>query len=142
MKNLFSIHFNAALFNFWLLVLRICVGATMLSHGWPKLMKFASGNYQFADPIGLGPAVSLGLASFAEAICSILIILGLGTRLAAIPLIITMIVATLISHADDPFAKKELAVVYLLIYITLAIVGSGKFSLDNLLFNKKNSRRY
>ena len=133
MKSLFSTSFNAALLNLWLLVLRISVGATMLSHGWPKLMKLLAGNYQFADPIGLGLGLSLGLTVFAEAICSILIILGFGTRLATIPLIVTMIVATLISHASDPFAKKELAVIYLLIYITLAIIGAGTFSIDALL---------
>ena len=114
----------------------------MLSHGWPKLMKLAAGNYQFADPIGIGPGLSLGLAVFAEAVCSFLIIIGFGTRLATIPLIITMMVATFIAHASDPFAKKELAVVYLLVYITLAIIGAGSFSVDALFGKKGNAKSY
>ncbi|MDB5191774.1 MAG: DoxX family protein [Segetibacter sp.] len=114
----------------------------MLSHGLPKLSKFMAGNIQFADPIGLGAGVSLGLAVFAEAICSMLIIVGLGTRFAVIPLIITMMVATFISHAADPFAKKELAVLYILIYITLAVTGPGAFSIDALISKKKKHRSY
>lgn len=120
-----------------LLVLRVGVGSLMLTHGIPKLIKLATGNITFADPIGLGVEVSLVLAIFAEVICSILIILGLGTRLAAIPLIITMGVAVFIHHAADPFGKQELGLLYLLIYMCLLIGGSGRFSLDHLLFNKQ-----
>ncbi len=120
-----------------LLVLRVGVGSLMLTHGIPKLIKLATGNITFADPIGLGVEVSLMLAIFAEVICSILIILGLGTRLAAIPLIITMGVAVFIHHAADPFGKQELGLLYLLIYMCLLIGGSGRFSLDHLLFNKQ-----
>ncbi len=77
-----------------LLLLRLGVGGLMLTHGIPKLMRlFGSDPIQFGDPIGIGVEASLTLAVFSEVICSVLIIIGLGTRLAAIPLIITMAVA-------------------------------------------------
>ena len=91
---------------------------------------------KFGDPIGLGPAFSLVLAVGAEVFCSILIGIGLGTRLAAIPLGITMFVAAFISHGPDPFRQKEMAILYLLFYITLLVIGSRKYSIDYLLTRK------
>ncbi|HEY8401907.1 MAG TPA: DoxX family protein, partial [Cytophagaceae bacterium] len=102
-------------------------------HGVPKLNKALSGNMQFSDPFGVGAEISLGLAIFSELICSIFVFIGLGTRLASVPLIITMFVAGFIVHGDDPFKKKELALMYLLIYLVLFIAGSGKYSVDRLL---------
>ncbi|MFN6946583.1 MAG: DoxX family protein [Cytophagaceae bacterium] len=140
MKKLFSINYSQSLAHSWLLLLRICVSAFMLTHGLPKFLKVLGGNFQFADPLGIGTEASLILAVFAEFFCSLFIILGLGTRLFSIPLIITMLVAAFIAHSDDPFARKEMALLYLLIYITLLVFGSGKYSLDALI--NKSRKKY
>lgn len=71
---------------------------------------FGGEEITFADPFGLGPAPSLALAVFAEVFCSILIMLGIFTRLSVIPLIITMLVAWLMVHISDPFGDQELPV--------------------------------
>ncbi len=121
------------------LILRICIAAFMITHGWPKLLRlFEGGEIQFGDPIGLGPTLSLILVVFAEFFCSILIGIGLGTRLASIPLIFTMLVAAFVAHADDPFRQKEMALLYFLFYIFLLVVGSRKYSLDFLLTRKRH----
>ena len=125
-------------FDWALLILRLALGVLMLTHGWGKLSKILSGSYEFGDPIGLGPVASLYLATFAEFGCSILVILGLGTRLAVIPLMIVMLVAALIVHADDPFGRKEKPLLYLFPFLALLITGPGKFSLDFYLFGKAN----
>lgn len=139
MKALFQTETKENYLNIIVLVLRLSVAALMLTHGFPKLTKLlAGGEIQFADPIGLGTIFSLALVVFAEFFCSIFIGIGLGTRLASIPLIITMLVAIFLVHWSDPFGKKELAILYLLIYVTLLIVGSRKFSIDYLI-TKKNS---
>lgn len=120
-----------------LLIVRIAVAAFMLTHGYPKLMKLlAGGEIQFADPFGLGMYFSLVLAVFAEFFCSILIGIGLGTRLATIPLIITMSVAAFIAHSSDPFGRKELALLYLVVFVFLLFTGSGKFSVDYFISKK------
>ena len=94
-----------------------------------------SGNLGFGDPIGLGSEVSLVLTAFAEAVCGLLVILGLGTRWATIPLIIAMVVAGLIHHAADPFGGKEKPLLFLLIFVVLLLTGGGKYSLDRKLFS-------
>lgn len=114
------------------LLLRLTFGGLMLiNHGWGKMMKLFSGNpIEFADPIGLGPEVALGLAVFAEALCALFIMLGLFTRWAVIPLIIVMLVAIFDIHWEDPFARKEKAILFLIPYIMLWIAGPGWYSVD------------
>jgi putative oxidoreductase len=133
MRRVFSTSFSPANVSTALLLLRVVVAAFMLTHGLPKLMNMMAGTSKFGDPIGLGKDLSLGLTVFAEFVCSILILLGLATRLALIPLIIAMLVAAFVANAGDPFGKKEMALLYLVIYITLLITGPGKYSIDNAL---------
>lgn len=124
-----------------LLILRIGIAVLMLTHGIPKLDKFAEEPVQFLNFLGLGTGLSLALAVFAEVFCSILVLLGFATRLAAIPLAIVMLTAITQVHADDPFAKKELPFHYLLVYISLIILGSGKFSIDRFFSRNKTGIR-
>lgn len=116
-----------------LLVLRLAFGGLMLSHGWPKLMNFSDRMDRFSDPLGIGSTASLSLAVFAEVFCAGFLILGLLTRLSLIPLMITMAVAVFIVHANDPFSRQELGLLYLMAYAALFITGPGKFSLDKMI---------
>ena len=106
----------------------------MLTHGYPKFQNLISGKMQFGDPIGLGVEVSLVLTVLAEFVCSILLILGLTTRYATIPLMIAMLVALLVVHINDPFARQEKAFFYLLSYLVILLSGPGKYSLDKRLY--------
>lgn len=142
MRKLFNTNFNNEGVHFMLLITRIAIAAFMLTHGLQKLpWLLAGGEIQFADPIGLGQTASLVLTVFAEVVCSVLVLLGLGTRFAVIPLIILMIVAALIIHAPDAFEKKELAFHYLLTYLFLLVAGPGKYSIDHLISRSMNGRR-
>ena len=102
-------------------------------HGWGKLAGFGERAAKFTDPYGLGGELSLGLAVFAEFFCSIALALGLLTRIAVVPLMITMLTAVLIIHADDPWGRKEMAVLYLVPFVTILIAGPGRYSVDRLL---------
>jgi putative oxidoreductase len=133
MKKIFQTKIYSTNASIGLLLLRVSAGGFMLTHGFPKLQRILAGEFQFGDPLGLGPEVSLVLAVFAEFVCSILLVLGLGTRLASIPLIVTMGVAAFISHGADPFGRKELALMYLVAYVVLLLNGAGKFSLDKMI---------
>lgn len=116
------------------LILRVGISCLMLTHGYAKLTGFMSGDHSFVDPIGIGEEFSYILTICAEFGCSILLILGLGTRAALIPLIFTMLVVLLIVHAADPFDKKEHSLSFLIPYITLFLTGPGRFSVDSKLF--------
>lgn len=116
--------------NIALLLLRIGFGGMMLTHGVPKLQKIFSGDFSFGDPIGIGATASLILAVSGEVLFPILVIIGFKTRLSSIPVIITMAVAIFVVHAADPLGTKEKAILFLIGFIAIALLGAGKYSFD------------
>lgn len=120
-----------------LFLLRIGVGLMMMTHGWSKFESFSTKSEKFYDFMGLGPEISLGLTVFGEFFCSILLILGIGTRVVLVPLIIMGFVIVFVVHGADPYADKEHGLLFLLPYITLMLTGPGKIALDYLIFPEK-----
>lgn len=122
-----------------LLVLRLFLGLAMLfAHGigkWGRL--FGEEDIKFADPFGIGAIPSLALAVLAEVICSILLVVGLLTRWALVPLVITMLVAAFVVHGSDGFGGMEKALLFGVGYVTLLLTGPGKFSMDYFLKTTK-----
>jgi putative oxidoreductase len=119
-----------------LLFLRVAAGLMMAFHGWGKVQTLLAGE-GFADPIGIGETPSLILAAFAEFLCALLVVIGFKVRWAAIPPAITMLVAAFIVHAPDPWGRKEMAVLYAVIFLTLVLTGGGRFSLDGNLARRR-----
>ena len=134
-----TIEFKAPKVNITLLVLRVGIGLLMLGHGIPKIHMLISGDIQFPSVMGMSPTISLALAVFSEVVCSILLLIGLLTRYAAIPLILTMLAAVFIIHRGDPFAKQELGIHYLIVYIALFMLGGGKYSFDAIMQSYRTS---
>jgi putative oxidoreductase len=123
-----------------LLILRLGMGGYMASHGWGKFRLLVAGEFeQFADPIGMGKTLSLISVVLAEFVCSLLVMIGLATRFAALPIVFAMGVAAFVVHANDPWtmgqgpASKEPALLFLLAFLTLVFTGAGKFSADGLI---------
>ncbi len=123
-------HTAASLF---LLAARIVFGLLLMNHGIQKWSNFHELSTTFADPLGVGSAVSVSLAIFAELFCSMAFIVGFLFRLAVIPMIFTMAMAFFVIHSGDAFFDKELPFVYMIIYIMLFVSGPGKYSVDYLL---------
>ena len=119
--------------NIALLVLRVAVSVLMLTHGIPKLGKVLAGDFTFPDPIDIGAEASLILATFAEFFCSLFVLIGYKSRLAVIPLIITMLVALLIVHHNDSIFDHWNILLYLFAYGILLHLGGGKYSLTYYL---------
>jgi putative oxidoreductase len=138
-----------------LLILRLGIAGYLLTHGWGKVQMVLGGQYEMmGDPIGIGPTASLLLITFAEFVCSLLVIVGLATRFAAIPVVIGMAVAAFVAHGGDPWtagaaanlfmtgaaeswASKEPALTYLVVFLALAFTGAGRYSLDHLIAGRR-----
>ena len=117
-------------YHIGLFLLRFTFSAMMLSHGIPKLLNLIQGTLMKSDPIGIGVLATTILVVIAEAICPMLIIIGYKTRLASIPVIITMGVAAFIVHGADPIGMKEKALLFLFGFLAIALLGAGKHSVD------------
>jgi putative oxidoreductase len=116
--------------NVGIAILRIFASAMMMVHGFAKLQKLINGDFQFVNPIGIGETPSLFLVAIGEFICPIFIIIGFKTRWAAAITAITMGVAGFIHHSADSFSDKELSLVFFTIFLALALIGPGKYSVD------------
>lgn len=116
-----------------LLVLRLGLGGSLLTHGIQKIENFSSLSGSFPDPLGTGSLVALLLAIFSEAICSFLVIVGLWTRAALVPLICTFLTICFVVLAGKDFGARELPFIYLIGFVTLFFTGSGKYAIGNLL---------
>ena len=133
MKKFLSTKYNAGSFNFGLLVLRLGAGVLMAHHGYMKLDNYDQMSGQFTGFLGLSPAISLALVIFSELVCAILVAIGLFTRFACIPLIISCTYALAKAHQWDVFGKGELVTLFLAAFLTILFTGPGKVSIDSMI---------
>lgn len=124
---LFPRKFSEASMSWLLLLARVMFGLLFLLHGIQKWSNFQELSATFPDPLGVGSSLSLGLAIFAELACSIAFIFGILYRLALIPMIFTMAMAFFVIHGSDPFAVKELALVYLVVFTLMLMPDRADF---------------
>lgn len=138
-KWIFGTPVNGILPSIGLLLNRLVFGGFMLyGHGWSKLMSFSEQASNFPDPLGIGNTASMAAAIFGEVVCSALVVLGVATRVSALPLVLTMGVAAFVVHADAALfmgdgAAKEPALLYLAAGALLFFTGAGRFSIDGII---------
>ena len=133
MRKLLSTKYSAGAFSAAMLILRLGLGIFMMHHGYQKLIHFGDMQAKFMNFMGIGSSASLALLIFAEFFCSLFLILGLFTRLAAIPLIIATCVMVFKAHNGDVFGDGETATLYLTGYLVLLFVGPGRVSVDSMI---------
>ena len=117
--------------NIALLLLRIVFAGSMLyGHGLSKFYRLIEGDLSFANPIGIGEAPTLVLAVFSEFLAPLFILIGFKTKIFSFFPAATMFVAAFIVHLSDPFARKEKAILFLIGFIVIMMMGPGKYSID------------
>lgn len=130
--------------RFGLALLRIWTGAVLfLRHGWEKQpAHWAQFLAHFPDPIGIGSHPSFFFAFVSDFICSILLVIGLGTRWAALYCLGNIFVAWAFVHHFAFFGKGpgsdhgELIVLYIGSLLTILIAGPGTACIDRILARK------
>lgn len=138
MKNTL-LSYRSANTDLGILLLRLLFGGLFAYYGYYKLLSYDQILPTFPDLIGIGAKLSFILVIFAELVCGLLVTVGFLTRLSVIPIFITMVVAYFIAHANDPFTAKQTAFIFLFLSVVLFITGSGKYSLDKLVFGKSTA---
>lgn len=133
MRKLLSTKYSAGAFSAAMLILRLGLGILMMAHGYNKLIHFGEMQHKFMNFMGMGSTMSLALVVFAEFFCSLFLVIGLFTRLAAIPLIIATCVMIFKAHNADIFGEGEHAALYLTGYLVLLFVGPGRVSVDSMI---------
>ncbi|MDF2191794.1 DoxX family protein [Paraflavitalea sp. CAU 1676] len=131
--KLISTSYSDGAFNFGALVLRLAMGGLLLPHGYDKLVHFAQYKAKFINFMGIGQTASLSLTVFAELFCSLFVILGLATRLAAIAPFIAMFVALWKGHNLDIFGKGEHAALFMFGFLVILVIGPGRASVDGAM---------
>lgn len=123
--------------NSALLVFRVLVSLSMINtHGMKKLLNFQETVNHIPDPMGLGGEASAVIAIIANIVAPVFVIFGLATRLAVIPILGVTLAGFFIVHGNDPWAVRDVPLMYSLAYSLLFFIGAGKYSLDYKLFKK------
>ena len=137
MKNLIFLSYVKSYYtDITLLVFRIVIGASLMTHGYGKLIRLIDGNVWSRTHLFFNEEISLALVAFAEFFCPIFVALGFWTRLFTLPIIYAFIIIVFDVHIDDPFSKMEKGILFLFSYILIFFIGPGKLSVDNLISNK------
>ncbi|HLF44846.1 MAG TPA: DoxX family protein [Chitinophagaceae bacterium] len=134
MKKIFSTRYADFSFNLAMLLLRAGFGLLLFyNYGLSKLMKFEVRKDSFSDPLNIGSTNSMMLTIFAETFCTLLLAIGLLSRLASLALVVFFIVILFVVQKDEPMKEKETALLFLMVFLTTLLCGPGKWSVDNLI---------
>lgn len=133
LKQLTSIKYSNGAFNTAMLLLRLGGGILLMSHGYPKMAHFSEYSQHMPSLFGIGQPATTVLVIIAEFFCALFVALGLFTRLACIPILFNMGYIAIKIHNWDVFDSAHAASLFFAVFLTLLIVGPGKFSIDGLM---------
>lgn len=125
---------NDRLMDFGLLFLRVSGAVFLLCvHGLPKLLDFNAQLKLIEDPFHMGATLTLCMAIFAEVLCPLLIIAGVLTRLACLPILFLLLVALVIVHPEWTIDQAQFGWLLTIIFTSVLITGPGRFAPNSRL---------
>lgn len=99
-------------------------------HGLPKILHYQNELAHIDDPLRMGHTLTLWCALFAEVLCPVLIVLGLLTRLAALPVVFLLAVSMVLVHPEWSIAEGQFGWLLVIVFGTIALSGAGRYSVD------------
>jgi putative oxidoreductase len=125
-------------------VARLTLGWVFLQSGWGKLHNLQKVT-EFFGSLGIpAPQIQAPLAAFFEFACGILLLVGLATRVASLPIIVIMIVAIVTAKKGDVHELSDLFGLSEYLYICLALwlgaYGAGPISADAVIARRMDAR--
>jgi putative oxidoreductase len=133
MKRLLSTACSETSFNISALLIRATFGLMLLvNYGIDKLQNFAKYRIGFHDPFHIGTMPTLMLVLFAEVFCTVFIVLGLFTRIMAIPVVINFAVIVFLVNKSY-HRPAEAGVFFFVAFLSILLMGPGKYSIDGAM---------
>lgn len=86
------------------------------------------------NPLHLPEKLNGLVATFSDTVVPVLVILGLGTRLAVLPTIGVTAIGYFVVHRNDSVEVRDVPYMYTLCFLFLLVIGAGTYSLDHYLF--------
>ena len=133
MNNFVRLGFLPRHIDAGLLVLRVLMGLTLcIRHGWEKVSRFSQMAAHFPDPLHIGARWTLAFALLSDFIASLLIVIGLGTRWAAVIVAINTAAAFVFVHKMSLVGPRngELPLLYFAWALAIILMGAGRYSVD------------
>lgn len=141
-KRMFLYSAGLTFTNMARLFMRLFTGVMFMQFGIRQIAQFNELALSFPSVFGMGAEVSLLVMILIEIICSTLIILGLFTRFAIIPPMVSMVIAEcvlvqeLMAQTNVTFQSSQiifLPIMFLGIFLFMMLAGPGKISLDYII---------
>lgn len=141
MKKIIQVIINPrpsnSLYNIVLLGFRVLLSVEMIyAHGLKKLGIGVAEAEQVPNPLHFPEAINNALAVSANILFPILVILGIFTRLAVLPILALTLTGYFVLHFHDAPLVKDTPFMYSLSYLVILFLGAGRYSLDHYIFKK------
>ena len=126
--------------NYTIFIFRVLVSVELIVvHGFKKLGIGTETAEIIPNPFNLPYLLNEFLTIFANVISPVFIIIGLGTRFASIPILMVTLTGYFVVHSGGTLAESDIPFMYSMAFLLIAFMGGGRYSLDNILYEKSNN---
>ncbi|MVT12022.1 DoxX family protein [Chitinophaga tropicalis] len=136
LKYLFYTDAGSDVNNLALLIYRVLLALELFRvHGLKKFRVENGQKEHVPNPLHLPEKLNAFVATFSDTVVPFLVMLGLGTRLAILPVIGVTAIGYFVVHRKDSLEVRDVPYMYTLSFLFLLVIGAGTYSLDNYLLH-------